>query len=164
MLIFIQICSIGSFGVNIPDVAIGAGRHAAYIVPASNIVQGLKLNFVTQPLLLVGTTLTKVSIGFFLLRIAPNLWYRRSLIIVNTFLIVITTFFVLTLFVQCKPLAAVWDFSLRATAKCWDANLLQRLSYANTCKSSFSLYTGRYPRCIFLLGPMLRNTRVLNFT
>ncbi|KAH6667783.1 hypothetical protein B0J14DRAFT_489146 [Halenospora varia] len=132
IIIAALICSLVSFGVNIPDVALGAGRHAAYIIPSSNIPKGLKLNFVTQPFLLAGTTLVKVSIGFFLLRIAPNKWYRRALLSVNTFLLVITTFFIVTLFVQCRPLTAVWDFTLRPTAKCWDAGLLQRLSYTNT--------------------------------
>jgi hypothetical protein len=112
----------------------GAGRHAAYISPPSKITTGLKLNFVTQPVLLSGVTFAKVSVGFFLLRIAPDNWYRRSIIGANTFLLVITTFFIVTLFVQCRPLAAVWDFSLRPTANCWDLSVLRKMSYANSCK------------------------------
>ncbi|CZR64523.1 uncharacterized protein PAC_14421 [Phialocephala subalpina] len=65
-------CSLISFGINIPDVIYGAGRHVAYISPPSKIPTGLKLNFVTQSILLSGVTFVKVSIGFFLLRIAPN--------------------------------------------------------------------------------------------
>lgn len=63
--------------VIIPEVQYGAGRHAEYIVPASNIVRGLHLNFVTQPLCLLGLCFTKVSVGLFLLRITPTLTYRR---------------------------------------------------------------------------------------
>ncbi|KAH8667984.1 hypothetical protein BGZ60DRAFT_528324 [Tricladium varicosporioides] len=149
-------CSLAAFVVTIPDVTIyGAGRHAIYISPPSNITTGLKLNFVIQPIMLSGVTFVKVSIGFFLLRIAPNDWYRRSLIGVNTFLLVITTFFVITLFVQCKPLAAVWDLSLRPTAKCWDPLVLRKMCYVN---SSLNVATDL---CFaFLPWPILWNLRL----
>jgi hypothetical protein len=130
----VKACSLISFGINIPDVMYGAGRHVAYISPPSKITIGLKLNFVAQVVLLSGVTFVKVSIGFFLLRIALNNWYRRSIIGANTFLLVITTFFVITLFVQCRPLAAVWDFSLRPTANCWNPSVLRKMSYVNSCK------------------------------
>lgn len=61
----------------IPEVYYGAGRHAAYIQPPSNISKGLKLNFVTQPLCMLAITLVKVSIGLFLLRLTPTVIYRR---------------------------------------------------------------------------------------
>jgi len=134
VLTLLKTCSLISFGVNIAAVTYGAGRHAAYIFPPSKITTGLRLNFITQPLLLSGVTLVKVSIGFFLLRIAPNNWYRRPIIGTNTFLLGITTFFVITLFVQCRPLAAVWDLSLRPTATCWEPGVLRNLAYANSCQ------------------------------
>ena len=56
----------------IPQVQLGAGRHWQYIEPPENIVKGLHLNFVTQPLCLIGLCLTKVSVGLFLLRITPS--------------------------------------------------------------------------------------------
>jgi hypothetical protein len=82
----------------------------------------------------MGLPFVKASVAFFLFRIAPNKWYRHGLVAVTVFLLAISTFFFTTLFVQCKPLAAVWDFSLRATAKCWDPHLLRRFSYTNTCE------------------------------
>jgi hypothetical protein len=62
--------------VIIPQVQLGAGRHKEYIEPESNIVKGLHLNFVTQPLCLIGLCLTKVSVGLFLLRITPSKKFR----------------------------------------------------------------------------------------
>lgn len=61
--------------VIIPQVRLGAGRHVQYIEPESNIVKGLHLNFVTQPLCLVALCLAKVSVGFLLLRITPSTRY-----------------------------------------------------------------------------------------
>lgn len=68
---------LAEFIVMIPEVAYGAGRHAQYIVPASNIAKGLHLNFVTQPLCLVSLCFTKISVGLFLLRLTPSLKFRR---------------------------------------------------------------------------------------
>ena len=64
----------------IPEVYYGAGRHVQYIDPPSNIVKGLHLNFVTQPLCLIALCFTKVSVGFFLLRITPSQKFRWFII------------------------------------------------------------------------------------
>lgn len=58
--------------VIVPEVRYGAGRHVQYILPASDAVVGLHLNFVTQPLCLISLCLTKVSVGLFLLRLKPS--------------------------------------------------------------------------------------------
>lgn len=63
--------------VIIPQVQYGAGRHKEYIDPPENIVTGLHLNFVTQPLCLIALCLTKVSVGVFLLRMTPSVRYKR---------------------------------------------------------------------------------------
>ncbi|PQE28222.1 hypothetical protein CJF30_00010920 [Rutstroemia sp. NJR-2017a BBW] len=62
--------------VIIPEVHLGAGRHVQYIIPASNVTRGLHLNFVTQPLCVIGLCLAKLSIGFFLLRLALAKKYK----------------------------------------------------------------------------------------
>lgn len=66
--------------VIIPEVGYGAGRHAQYIQPSSNIVEGLHLNFVTQPLCLIALCLTKVSVGLFLLRLTPSPRYGKFIL------------------------------------------------------------------------------------
>jgi hypothetical protein len=63
--------------VIIPEVMLGAGRHVEYIEPKSNIPRGLHLNFVTQPLCLIALCLTKLSVGFFLLRLTPSTTHSR---------------------------------------------------------------------------------------
>jgi hypothetical protein len=70
--------------VIIPQVQLGAGRHWQYINPPENISKGLHLNFVTQPLCLIGLCLAKISIGLFLLRITTSkgfIWFIRGCII-----------------------------------------------------------------------------------
>lgn len=68
---------LAEFIVMIPQVGYGAGRHLDNIVPAANVVKGLHLNFVTQPLCLISLCFTKISVGLFLLRLTPSATYRR---------------------------------------------------------------------------------------
>jgi hypothetical protein len=66
--------------VIIPEVQLGGGRHVQYIQPPENVVKGLHLNFVTQPLCLIALCLTKVSVGLFLLRLTPSRNFRYFVI------------------------------------------------------------------------------------
>lgn len=70
----------------VPEVGYGAGRHVDDLT-VSDIVKGLHLNFVTQPLCLIALCLTKVSVGVFLLRLTPATNHRRFIWGVITFTI-----------------------------------------------------------------------------
>lgn len=73
-----QALSITGFCIVVPEIQYGAGRHFAYLKPERASI-GLKLNFITQPIYLWAITVVKISIAFFLLRIAPPKPYRRFL-------------------------------------------------------------------------------------
>lgn len=60
----------------IPQVHYGAGKHFEHIQP-EDFKQGMKLNFISQPMYLVAICLVKISVGFFLLRIAVRSFFRR---------------------------------------------------------------------------------------
>lgn len=107
-----------------------------YVPPAVATV-GLKINFVSQVIYLWAIPAVKMSIGFFLLRIAPNKVYRRMLQGVMAFTMVYTLFCFVTLLIQCTNLAILWDPTVRAT--CWSKQTLQTLSYANSSESFGSL-------------------------
>lgn len=121
--------SLGGMGVVIASVEYGAGRHAAYLDADVNRL-GLKLNFVSQPIYLWAIPLVKVSVGFFLMRIAPSIYYKRILQGVMTFLMAYTFVCQMTLVLQCKNLAILWDN--RVVTTCWAQSTLQGLSYANS--------------------------------
>ncbi|KAK4182223.1 hypothetical protein QBC35DRAFT_510369 [Podospora australis] len=94
--------------VIIPQVQLGAGRHVQYIQPPENVAKGLHLNFVTQPLCLIGLCLTKVSVGLFLLRLTTSKGFKRFIIGMIIFTILSATGNFLTVFFQCRPLAFTW--------------------------------------------------------
>lgn len=80
----LQVVMFVEMMVIIPQVKLGAGRHWQYIDPPENITKGLHLNFITQPLCLIGLCLTKISVGLFLLRITPSKgfkWFIKGCIV-----------------------------------------------------------------------------------
>jgi len=81
---FLQ-CITGQ-GIIIPEVYYGAGRHIEYIDPI-DFGKGTKLNFITQPLYLFAICFVKLSVGFFLLRIAVEKFYRNIIISIMSKLI-----------------------------------------------------------------------------
>jgi hypothetical protein len=94
--------------VIIPEVRFGAGRHIQHIQPPENIVKGLRLNFITQPLCLIGICLTKVSVGLFLLRLTTYRNFRWFITGMVVFTVLSAIGNVLTVFFQCQPLAFTW--------------------------------------------------------
>ncbi|KAM0323157.1 hypothetical protein ACHAQA_009007 [Verticillium albo-atrum] len=123
--------------VIIPQVGYGAGRHVQYIKPESNIVKGLRLNFVTQPLCLIALCLTKVSVGLFLLRMTPSAKFRYFIWGTIIFTILSATGNLLTVFFQCQPLAFTWDASIPGGQCIPPANL----KFAAFFNSSVSVLT-----------------------
>jgi hypothetical protein len=129
----------------IPQVYYGAGRHIEYIeIP--DFQTSFKLNFVTQPLYLFAICLTKISVGFFLLRIAVQPFYRRLIISIMGksqldsyvmmsllsnigFMSFYTIGCFFTIMLQCTDLRVQWDQSVKGT--CWTTRTLKALSYTN---------------------------------
>ncbi|KAK6082980.1 hypothetical protein SCUP515_02214 [Seiridium cupressi] len=119
--------SLAGLGIVIPEVMNGAGRHTAYLDPEMNRF-GLKLNFFTQPIYVWAIPLVKVSVGLFLLKISPNLLYRRILQGIILFLMVYTFASFLTLVLHCQDLSALWDN--RVQTYCWPNETIVALGYS----------------------------------
>jgi hypothetical protein len=109
-----------------------------------------KLNFVTQPMYLWAICLTKISVGFFLLRIANRPFYRRLIISIMSkfeciqafkhldilvakvdlaFMAFYTTGCFFTIVLQCTDLRVQWDQTVKGT--CWTGKTIKSLSYTN---------------------------------
>lgn len=91
----------------IVQVDLGAGRHRGALTPEDN-VKGLHINFVTQPLCLIGLALVKISIGLLLLRLTTSKKFIRFIwgAIILTILSFTANFLVVML--QCRPLSFTW--------------------------------------------------------
>ncbi|KAK8117730.1 uncharacterized protein PG998_006011 [Apiospora kogelbergensis] len=149
----------------IPEVHYGAGRHFQYIQPPEHIAIGLHLNFATQPMCLVALTLTKVSVGVFLLRLAPTKKFRMFIHAIIAFTVLSSTagfckptlvpnyktahqlihmqiltsmgFHAVTVFFQCRPISFNWD-NTTPGGKCIPARNLKIATYFNSILSALT--------------------------
>ncbi|KAK7946262.1 uncharacterized protein PG986_010583 [Apiospora aurea] len=113
------IAAIGSMVCFVGECETGAGRHFSdldmTLFPAF-----LRWQYVHGILLVVGISLVKISIGFFLLRLIQNKWYRRAVIFTQVFIALFTISCVCTLILQCVPPDATFALVRPPTAKCFD--------------------------------------------
>ncbi|KAF2440767.1 hypothetical protein P171DRAFT_325708, partial [Karstenula rhodostoma CBS 690.94] len=121
------LCIVGA-GIVIPEVHYGAGRHIDQISP-EDFKLGFKLNFITQPIYLIAICVVKMSVGFFLLRIAIIPFYRHTIQGIMGFMAFYTTGCFFTIMFQCTNIAVQWDQSAKGT--CWTKKTIQALGYTN---------------------------------
>ncbi|RDL37585.1 uncharacterized protein BP5553_05018 [Venustampulla echinocandica] len=149
-----MILSLVAEGLTIADVYYGAGRHAAYLTDPDKHSYGLFLNFVSQPFYLVGVVLVKVSIGLFLVRITPSVFFNRFIWSMQAFMCIYTTIALITIFTQCRPLSVIWDHTV-TEAICFTPLGLRACAYFNAA-------CGIFADLVFALIPipMLWNVRI----
>ncbi|KAL6171274.1 hypothetical protein ACJQWK_04212 [Exserohilum turcicum] len=128
MILSMMLCIAGQCVV-IPQVHYGAGRHIEHIAPKS-FQQAMKLNFISQPIYLLAICFVKISVGFFLLRIAVRPFFRRLIIGIMVFMGVYTFGCLLTVLLQCTDIRMMWDPTVKGT--CWTVKQIKILGYLNT--------------------------------
>jgi len=127
-MILTKVLSLACMGDTLGQVAHGAGRHEAYL-STETIKMGLKLNLVGQAMFLWAPCFVKLSIAIFLLRVTPNIVYRRVIQATITFLLVWTLSCFVTLLTQCRKIAVLWDSSIETT--CWSTEIIHALGWAS---------------------------------
>ncbi|RAK72709.1 integral membrane family protein [Aspergillus fijiensis CBS 313.89] len=127
-MLLTMILSLSGWGIIIPEVIYGAGRHTAYVEKTAT--KAMHLNFATQAIYMWAIGLVKISIGLFLLRFAPRKGYRIFIWVVIALMLIYTTICFFTLIFQCHDMRSIWDFSVKS--KCFAPIQLLKLSYTNT--------------------------------
>ncbi|KAG8159540.1 hypothetical protein KVR01_010177 [Diaporthe batatas] len=120
--------SLAGMGITLGQVANGAGRHAAYLEPAT-IHMGLKLNYIGQVVFLWAPCMVKVSIGLFLLRVTPDLIHRKIIYGAMSFILAWTLACFVTLLLQCENIRVIWDDSVHTA--CWSVEVIHALGWAS---------------------------------
>ncbi|KAL1799532.1 hypothetical protein ACET3X_003569 [Alternaria dauci] len=129
MMLLTMILSLVGQGIIVSQVSYGAGRHIEDI-PREDFKTALKLNFITQPLFLIAICCLKLSVGFFLLRIAVKPYYRRIVIGIMIFMSIYTIGCLITLMLQCSDIRMMYDRSIKG--RCWSNAQIKVLAYLNT--------------------------------
>ena len=110
----------------------GFGRHIYYL-DATQLVRFKKLNFVSGLFTNLIICLVKLSVALFLLRIGGlRRWLRYSLFATIALLVSSTFATIVIIFVQCIPIAGIWDPIIALTAKCLPTSALTIVSYCST--------------------------------
>lgn len=107
----------------------GLGRHIYYL-DIVQVIQFEKLNFVVELFLNLDICVVKISVALFLLRIGGlRKWLRVSLLVTIALLISSTSTTIIIIFMQCRPIAGIWDPTMKLRANCLSASVLIDVSY-----------------------------------
>ncbi|SPO00298.1 related to integral membrane protein [Cephalotrichum gorgonifer] len=128
IMAFAMAISLAGQAVVIASTFFGAGKHIGDI-DGGDLITGMKLNFISQPIYLIGICVVKLAVGASLLRIANTKFYKRTIIGIMVFMSFYTIGCFFTVMFQCTDIRILWDSSISAV--CWPQKTLQSLSYTN---------------------------------
>ena len=107
----------------------GTGRHLATL-PPQDAMEAIRLSFITDPFGIMAFCIPKVAVALLLVRImAPVRRGRWFLYAMTGGVMVAGILDVIFLFVQCRPVTALWDPIVAATATCWKPSILVDYGY-----------------------------------
>ena len=105
-------------------------RHLFYLTP-QQAMSSIRLNWMTQPVIITSLAFGKISVALLILRILARSFWRRMFLYIS----MIGTFLfcwlgVVVTFAQCRPVQALWDPKLLQTGKatCWNPKLETNIS------------------------------------
>ncbi|KAK7513601.1 phosphatidylserine decarboxylase [Phyllosticta citriasiana] len=127
--------SIFTFACFIVEVQYGLGKHTAVMMAEADAYKSFTLwLYIHSLVVMCAVSSVKISIGLFLLRVVERTRYQRFMWGMIVFLICFTLTCACTLIFQCSPIAAAWDFALRARthAKCFSMNTFRNIGMFNS--------------------------------
>ena len=105
----------------------GGGRHVYYLTLEQQI-QLTRLNWVSQPPVIIALATGKISVAFLILRIfGPTKWLRYVLYFIMGSSIMLCGLAVIIQFVQCSPVRKLWETDLEG--HCWNPLIQAHFTY-----------------------------------
>ncbi|KAF2855767.1 hypothetical protein T440DRAFT_513858 [Plenodomus tracheiphilus IPT5] len=126
--------SITTLALFLKIIDMGLGLHAEAF-PLVNIFPFFKVMYFYSILIIFAYSFIKLSIGFFLLRLADRTRWRPFLIGMLIFIAMFTIGSTFAIIFQCSPVAAGYDYTLRpplGTAKCYDPTIFKNVGVFNS--------------------------------
>lgn len=119
------------------------GKHVSAIDNPETVPPALKLIYISFVIVIIGCVLSKTSFAITLLRIVTRTWMKVLLWIIIVSMNAIMWLCAVCYLAQCKPVAALWNTKLMATAKCWPTAVFETIALTAGGKST---------RCVTILG------------
>lgn len=136
----------------------GIGQHREAITDADAQI-ALRFWFFCEIFYTISTSILKIAVGFFLLRITIipiHVWIIRVIMAVSA--VVGVAYASLVIF-QCKPISFWWDLDPNHTGTCLSTTLVTNTTYAVSALNSFADWTfGILP--IFIVKDLQMKRRV----
>ncbi|KAK5674185.1 hypothetical protein LTS10_013082 [Elasticomyces elasticus] len=121
---------LGMYVCFVGETYYGLGRHYQGVTPEDTLAM-MKWLLAHSICATSAICLTKVSVGFFLLRLAPKRSWRVFLWITIIFLTAYTLASLGTIIFACVPVQAQWDLELAKTARCFSHKTFVGISLWN---------------------------------
>ncbi|KAF2640820.1 hypothetical protein P280DRAFT_399457, partial [Massarina eburnea CBS 473.64] len=131
LMLVAALCSFGNLIAFALLVRLGLGHHRDELPKADVSAVGVYLWSFTV-LIVIGISLVKLSVAFFLLRIIQRPQYRLVLYCMIAILVPSTLVWTFTLLFQCTPVAAAWNPELRSNAQCMSRTTYRNLNVFNS--------------------------------
>ncbi|KAF2108796.1 hypothetical protein BDV96DRAFT_253709 [Lophiotrema nucula] len=117
-IVLATICSLVQLIFNALFIHYGQGRHVYYL-NRHQILQAYKFSSLVMFPFIFCTAITKISVGFMVLRLTQAKWMRYYMYALMTSLVIVNGGCVIILSLHCRPIYATWDFSVK-NGRCWD--------------------------------------------
>lgn len=131
--------AVGTFACFVIESHYGLGKHLMVVLTTPGMYEMLaKLLFFHSIIVMIAVSCVKISIAVFLLRLSTRTPYKRFLYTIIVFLILFTITCMMTLILQCIPVQAAWDTTLRppplgtGTAKCYSLAIFRDIGLFNS--------------------------------
>ncbi|KAH7317763.1 phosphatidylserine decarboxylase [Rhexocercosporidium sp. MPI-PUGE-AT-0058] len=131
LILAATLCGAGVFACFIGETHNGKGMHTASIRP-DELIRMFHWNFFHSIIVTVGISLVKLSVGFFLLRLATGKAHKIFLYCILVFLVAFTLTSAGTILFSCIPIRASWDRMSEPGAKCFSFNTFTNIGLFNS--------------------------------
>ncbi|KAE8447097.1 hypothetical protein EG329_011081 [Mollisiaceae sp. DMI_Dod_QoI] len=127
-------------------------------ITKDSLEAGFKIVFICELLYVVSTTVTKLSIAAYFLRLSSKRYQRMVVYVTTAVVLIFSTMYFFFLIFQCSPTSDFWTQFLGVHGKCLSAEVLSSVTYAHCAMSALTDWSfGILP--IFFVWKMKMNPR-----
>ena len=107
----------------------GNGKHLASLSP-EDAMQAIKWNMLSRPFCIMASCLPRIAVVLLLIRLMTlSKASKFFLLFITTSQTASAIASTTILFMQCKPVTALWDTKISVTSSYWDPSIQIDLSY-----------------------------------
>ncbi|KAH7176113.1 hypothetical protein EDB81DRAFT_621673, partial [Dactylonectria macrodidyma] len=127
LMVFTVFAFTGFLMGHIVGLAHGMGQRDEDVTPENKEV-AYKCWFICEMFNITSATVLKISVGFFLLRVATSAWHIWFLRILMTGTGLFGAVYLIMIVFQCFPVQTYWEEGPRTPGKCWDDKIMYILT------------------------------------